>query len=447
MDRYPPAPMYPQTPRRSAAVALILALALPATAQWPQWRGPDGDGHAPTEARVPLTWSETNHVRWKTEVPGRGHSSPVIGSGKVWLTTALETAASPEEAARRKQADTGGQPLNILAEVVLRAVGFDVQSGRPLHDIEVFREKEPQWVHQQNSYASPTPVLEGDRLFVHFGAFGTGCIDTSTGTVLWTNRDLRIMHENGPGSSPVVWGDHVIVHFDGSDEQFIAAYRKDGGRLAWKTPRSGTMGSHPQTRKAYGTPVIARFRGQTELLSTGADWLYSYDPATGSERWKLPYEVLGFSIVPRPVLGHGMIYFSTSFMRAELLAVRYDGSAPASIAWRWKRGVPQTSSPILVGEELYFVSDSGGMLTCLDARTGGLHYQERLGGNFAASPTFAAGRLYFHDRDGVTSVVAPGKEFRLLGKNTLEGAHMASAAVSGNAFLLRTDHALYRIEE
>lgn len=440
------------TTTTAAAIAVAVAVAIAGTGpsraagpgDWPQWRGPDGQGHSAV-AGLPLTWSETNNLAWKTAIPGRGHSSPVIGGGQVWVTTALETPASPETVERRKKADTGGQPLNILDEVVLRAVALDLQTGAVRHDVELIRERDPQWVHQQNSYASPTPVLDGDRLYAHFGTFGTACVDTRTGRVVWLNREVRLMHENGPGSSPVVWGNLVIFHGDGSDAQFVAALDKTTGALVWRSTRSGEMGSHPQTRKAYGTPLVAEFRGRPELLSTGANWLYSYDPASGSELWKLSYETLGFSIVPRPVLGHGMIFFSTSFMRAELLAVRYDGTRPAEIAWRWKRGVPQTSSPILVGDELYFVSDSGGLLTCLDARTGQEHYQERLGGNFAASPTCADGRLYFHDRDGVTTVVKPGKTFEVLARNVLDGPHMASAAIADRSLFLRTDKAVYRI--
>ncbi len=446
-----PAPRHPSFCCFAAALAawatLGAACVLGADSlPWPEWRGPGAQGHA-SFTGLPLTWSETNHVRWKSPIAGRGHSSPVIGHGQVWLTTAFETAAKPEDAERRKKGTSNDQPLNILDEVRLHAVALDLDTGRVRHDVEVFREKEPQWVHQLNSYASPSPVLEEGRVYVHFGTFGTACLDAATGRVLWRNQELRLMHENGPGGSPVVWRDLVLFHGDGSDVQFIAALDKATGKLRWKTARSGKLNDHPQLRKAYGTPVLAEFRGRTELLSVAADWLYSYDPASGSELWKLPYGVLGFSNVPRPVLGHGMIYLSTSFMRSELLAVKYDGQGPAEIAWRWKRGVPQTPSPILVGNELYFVTDSGGMLTCLDARTGTEIYQERLGGNHSASPSFADGRLYFHDRAGVTTVVKPGPKFEILARNTLDGPHMASAAFADRSLLLRTDKAVYRITE
>ncbi len=418
--------------------------AVPPPDVWPQWRGPDGQGLASVSG-LPLQWSETENILWKTPIPGHGHSSPVISSGRIWITTSIETPAKPEDVERRKKADTGGQPLNILGEVRLHAVCLDTRTGGIQHDIELFRESDPQWVHQQNTYASPTPVIDGDRVLAHFGTFGTACLDAGTGAILWTNRDLHLMHENGPGSSPVVWNNFVIFHCDGSDSQSIAALDRNTGRLAWQTARSGAMHPGPQMRKAYGTPLVAQYRGQVELLSPAADWLYSYDPLTGSERWKLSYGALGFSNVPRPVLGHGMIFLSTGFSRSEMIAVKYDGSQPPGIVWRWKRGVPQTPSPILVGDELYFVSDSGGLLTCLDAKTGRENYQERLGGNFAASPTFADGRLYFHDRDGVTSVVKPGPKFEVLARNTLEGSHMASAAVAEGHLFLRTDRALYCI--
>lgn len=411
---------------------------------WPEWRGPGAEGHAAVTG-LPLTWSETNNVLWKAPVGGRGHSSPAIGQGRVWLTTAFETPAKPEDAERRKKGTTNDQPLTMVDEVRLHAVALDFATGKVLHDVEVFRLREPQGVHALNSYASPSPVLEAGRVYVHYGALGTACLDAATGHVLWRNQELLLNHENGPGGSPVLWNDLLILHGDGSDVQFVAALDKTTGKVRWKTARTGKLADHPQLKKAYGTPRLADFAGRTELLSVAADWLYSYDPASGRELWKLPYGLLGFSNVPRPVLGHGMIYLSTGFMRSELLAVKYDGQAPATVAWRWKRGVPQTPSLLLVGNELYFVTDSGGLLTCLDATTGAEIYQERLGGNHSASPSYADGRIYFHDRAGVTAVIQPGRRFELLARNALDGPIMASAAFADRSMLLRTDKALYRV--
>ena len=336
----------------------------------------------------------------------------------------------------------------MLERVSLHAICLDRKTGRILHDIEVLRKKEPQWVHERNSYASPTPLIEDGRLYCHFGSYGTACVDTSSAKVLWRNQELRVMHENGPGSTPVLWKNRVIFHMDGSDRQYIAALEKKTGKLAWRTDRSGKMNSNPQLKKAYGTPLMLEIGGKQHVVSPAADWLYGYDPATGKELWKLNYGVLGFSNVPRPVTGHGMIFLSTSFMRAQILAVRYDKSANPSISWRHKRSVPKTSSPILVGKELYFVSDAGGVVTCLDALTGKVHWQERIKGNHSSSPTYADGKLYFHSREGVTTVIRPdSKKLDVLANNQLPGQHMSSLAIAGKALFLRTDKALYRIEK
>ncbi len=436
--------------RRCSAASALFALASFCAVRaenFPQWRGPDGQGHA-IASGLPQTWSETENVAWKTKIPGRGWSSPVIEGRQVWLTTALETPAKPDDAQRRLKANTSNnQPLTVLEEVRFRAICTDRDSGRIVHDVTVLTEREPQWVHEQNSYASPTPVIEDGRLYCHFGASGTACVDARAGRVLWTNTSLRVNHENGPGSSLMIWKDLVIFHLDGSDEQYIAALDKRTGKLAWKTARSGKMSDNGQMRKSYGTPLALEIAGQPQLVSPAADWLYFYDPATGRELTKLSYGAQGFSIAPRPVAGHGMIFMSTAFMKPEMLAIRYDSAAGPTIEWRFKQGAPNVPSPLLVGDELYFVSDSGGIVTCLDAKTGRENYRERLGGNFYASPLYADGKLIFVGREGATSLIAPGKTFKLLAKNQLDGKFFASPAAVGNALFLRSDQALYRIEK
>ena len=425
------------------AAALALVSNSLTGAEWPGWRGPDGQGHA-TATGLPTAWSETQNVTWKTELPGRAWSSPVIEGKQIWLTTALETAAKKEDVERRLKANTGNQPLTVLDHVEFRALCVDRDTGKLLHDLPLLTAREPQWVHKDNSYASCTPVIEDGRLYCHFGAMGNACLDTRSGKVLWTNTSLVVMHENGPGGSPVLWKNLLVFHLDGSDAQFIAALDKNTGKLAWKTPRSGEMNKDPQLRKSYGTPLVLTLNGKEQLVSPSSDWLYSYDE-TGKELWKVKYGQLGFSLTPRPVAGHGMIYLSTGFMKAQLLAVRYEGLAKPEIAWRFDKGAPTIPSPLLVGEELYFVND-GGMLTCLDAKTGTENYRERLGGNFSASPTFADGKIYFHNREGLTTVVKPGKAFTVIEKNQVSGKIFASLAAADHALFLRTDTALYRLE-
>jgi hypothetical protein len=429
---------------------VVAILALGATgvqgADWPQFRGPGGQGHS-TATNLPIQWSESDNVAWKTPIPGRGWSSPVICEDRIWVTTATDVAASEADKEQRLEVNTGGQPLHVSDFVVFRAICVDRSDGRILHDVELMSQKDPQWIHQLNSYASPTPVIDDERVYCHFGTFGTVCVDSGSGKVLWRNRSLPVMHENGPGSSPILWRDLVIFHCDGSDVQFVAALNKKTGELAWKTPRSGKMDEDPQKKKAFGTPLVVNAMGQDQLLSTGANWLYSYDPATGRELWKVHYGALGFSISPRPVAGDGIIYLSTCFERSELLAIRFDDPSDRRVVWRFSKAVPRMSSPLLVEEKIYSASDMGGIVACLDARSGATHWRGRLGGNHAASPLYADGRIFFFSREGETVVLSPGDDFQVLSRNKLDGSFMASAAAVDRELYLRTDKALYRVED
>ena len=427
-------------------ILTFAALALTAQADWKQWRGPTGQGHA--DANLPTTWSEKKNVTWRTPIPGKGWSSPVIEGDQIWLTTAFETPATEAKAKERLKKNTGGVPVYVLSRVRLHAVCLNKRTGKIIHNIPVLTKEEPQWVHKLNSYASPSPIIESGRVYCQFGAYGTACVDAKTGKVLWTNKDVWVMHENGPGSTPVLYKNMLIFHMDGSNAQFVVALDTATGKEKWRTVRSGKMHDNPQLKKSYGTPVLETIDGKPTLISPGSNWLYAYDPATGRERWKVEYGGLGFSLVPRPVTGHGMIFMSTGYMRAKLLAVRFQNTAKPDIAWSYNRGVSTQPSPLLVGNELYFITESGGLVTCLDARTGNhTYWVERIGGNYSASPTHANGKIYFHNREGTTTVLAAGRKFKVLAKNKLTGQHMASAAVDGNAMILRTDKALYRIEE
>ena len=441
--------------RGSAMLAVLLAAWLPGSVAdaadpvavpWPQWRGPEGQGHAPAARDLPVEWSESQNIAWKTPLPGRGWSSPAIDERVVWVTTAVESPLSEEEKAARI-AKTGSRlPMNAAGSVAFHALGIDRATGRLLHDLQLFSVDDPQPIHALNSFASPSPVLGAGRLWCHFGDYGTACIDTAAARVVWANRDHRLDHENGPGSTPVLWRNLLIFHCDGSDVQYITALDAATGKVAWKTDRSGKLHDNPDFKKAYGTPLVISQGGRDVLLSPGADWLYGYDPATGKELWKLSYGQLGFSIVPRPVVAHGLAFMSTSFMQPELLAIRLgDGTAAPEIAWREKKAAPSMPSPLVVGDEIYMVSEKG-VASCLDARTGAVHWTERLGGNFSSSPLHADGRIYVGNRDGRTFVLRPGKEFSLEATNQLEGQIMATPAAVDRAIYLRTDKALYRIE-
>ena len=430
--------------RTAVALCLLTALSARAASEWPEWRGPDAQGHA-TAADLPLTWGEGTNVAWRVELPGRGWSTPVVDGDRIWLTTALETPATEEEVKARLKANTGNQPLTLMGEVAWHALAVDRASGKLLHDVRLFSEKAPQWVHELNSYASPSPVLDGGRLYCHFGSYGTACLDLATRAVLWTNTTLRVMHENGPGGSAVVWKDLVLFHLDGSDEQYVVALDKNTGALRWKTARSGKMHADPQLKKSYGTPLMMDIQGEPTFVSQGSNWLYGYDPASGKERWAVDYGILGFSVSTRPVTDGKRIYYSTGFMKPEIQAVDLTVSPPR-IVWRYAKGAPQVPSPLLVGGHLYFASDKGGILTCLDKESGAEVYRERLNGNLSAAPILADGKIIICNREGETFVVRPGPAFQLLATNRLNGRIMASPVAVDNALYLRTDKALYRVQ-
>ncbi len=392
----------------------------PASAQdldWPEFRGPGGQGHS-AEHGLPLQWGEGKNVAWKTPVAGLGWSSPVVAGGRVWMTTAVDQRG-----------------------ISLRALAFDVASGREVVNVEVFNiPSSRREINPKNSWASPTPVIDGDRVYVHFGADGTAAL-SSTGAILWKARfDYQSQH--GAGGSPIVFGDLLIFNCDGSDVAFVVALDKNTGKVKWKTNRGFPAD------QAYTTPLVIRAADRDQLISVGAFRTRAYDPLTGKEIWRVRYDE-GFSNVPRPVFAHGLVYVATGFQQPSLLAVRPNGTGDVTkthVAWTLTRGAPLTPSPIAVGDELYLVND-GGIATCLDARTGTVIWQQRLGGTYSASPVFADGRIYFLAEQGVTTVIAPGKEFRRLATNALDGGLLASMAISGGALFFRTDSHLYRILE
>jgi len=293
------------------------------------------------------------------------------------------------------------------------------------------------FVHSKNSHASPTPVIEPGRVYVNFGTAGTACLDTKTGAILWRSDELRLDHAIGPGSSPILYRDLFILNCDGTNTQYIAALDKQTGKLVWKTKRSGKLSDNPDCCKANSTCVIAN----NQLISLGADWLYGYDPLTGKELWRCGFK--GFSNVPIPILGDNLIYICTGFGRPHLWAIRPDN---ATVAWKYEKPVPAIPSPVRVGGGLYFVTESG-VAVCLDARTGAERWREVLRGAHAASPLHNRGRIYFFSEKGKTSVVAASAQFKLLATSQLDGAIMGTPAVAGNALIVRTDTALYRLEQ
>ncbi len=377
----------------------------------------------------PATHLERNgkhHLEGRS--PGRGWSSPAVAGEQIWVTTATDDAHS------------------------LRAIALDRTSGKTLHDIEVFRLDDPGPIHANNSHASPTPFIDGNRVFVHFGAHGTACLSTD-GEILWKTQGLKYDHRHGPGGSPVVWKDLVFINCDGSDVQFVVALDKRTGEIRWKRTREHISDERKNGElpvpMAYCTPLLIDVDGQTQLVSLGSDAIVAHEPSTGEEIWYFRYS--GYSNVAMPVYSRGMLFFSTGFGEPIFYAIKAGGHGDVTdtnVVWKMDKGslVPLDVSALAVGDELYTISDPG-IAMCFDLATGKQRWLRRLGNKFWASPVYADGRIYCLDDSGITHVLAPGTKFEELATNQLDGNTQASLAIVDGAIFLRTETHLYRIEK
>ncbi|MFO0804714.1 MAG: PQQ-binding-like beta-propeller repeat protein [Gemmataceae bacterium] len=394
------------------------------TSPWPQFRGPSGQGHV--ETAIPISWSEKKNVAWKTPLPGKGGSSPVISGGLAWVTASVPAAG-------------GG--------LSLRMIGVDLRSGGIKHDVEVFSVAKPPQLHARNTPASPTPAVVGGNVIASFGSDGVGCMDGTTGKVLWRNETLKVEYESGPGSSPIPYKGRVIFPCDGADAQFVVALDAATGKVAWKTERPVALKRPPNERRAFSTPLVITVGKQEQVVIPGAQCVYSYDPETGKELWRVAYT--GFSNVPRPVFANGLLYVSSGYFTHELMAIRPDGSGDVTathVAWRYKKGLPNVPSPVFAGGLLFMVSDQG-IATCLDAKTGELKWSERVSSAFTASPLVHGSTVYAFADDGKTVLFKVADVFEEVGRNQLDGRIQATpAAVDGN-LIVRTDAALYRLTD
>jgi outer membrane protein assembly factor BamB len=403
------------------ALLSVPAFSLAAANDWPEFRGPTGQGIA-TASSLPTEWSATKNIAWKVPVPGAGWSSPAISGGQIFLTTGVTNAS-------------GG--------VSLRALAFDVKSGRALWATEIFSATEAsvQPVHTKNSPASPTALIEGDHIYIHFGHHGTACLDR-TGKILWRNNSLRYEPLHGNGGSPALVGDLLVFNSDGTKEPFVAALNKSTGALVWKTPRTAKV----KQTFSFCTPLVITVNGRTQIITPGSGAVSALDPKDGREIWHASYGN-GYSVVPRPVFAHGLLFIATGYNRADLLAIRADGQGDVTdthIVWRTTKGAPLTPSVVVVGDELYAVADSG-VASCFDAKTGKVHWQERLEGNYSASPIAVGSLIYFLSEDGIGTVVRAARTFEKLATNKLGERTLASYAVADGALFIRSAEHLYRV--
>ncbi|WP_417380716.1 PQQ-binding-like beta-propeller repeat protein [Gimesia sp.] len=391
---------------------------------WNQFRGPHADGTSQATG-LPTTWSEKENIVWKTPVHGRAWSSPVVWKDQVWVTTSTKD----------------GKTLGVVC--------VDFNTGKILHDKKIFDVEKPQYIDPSNSHASSTPIIEDGRIYLHYGAYGTACLDTKTAKVLWERRDYPCNHWRGAGSSPIIYQNLLILQYDGYDYQYIVALDKETGKEVWKKDRNIDYGTkNGDSKKAFATPRVIEYKGRVQLISPAAKATISYNPLTGEEYWKFYYPQ--HSAANRPLFDGEKIYVGTGFGKAHLYAVNPGGTGIVTdthVKWIEQKGIPSKPSQLLIDGLIYMIDDKG-IATCLEAETGDLVWKERMDrSSFSASPIYADGKIYAPDREGETRVFLPGKDYKELASNKLDEGCVASLAVAGKSLILRTEHFLYRIED
>jgi outer membrane protein assembly factor BamB len=388
-------------------------------ADWPEFRGPGAQGHADGE-KLPIEFGADKNLKWKVPVPGSGWSTPAIVKGKIYLTSALTVG--------------DGFSLNALC--------LDATTGRIAWNHPLIKVAKATRTHRKNSQASPSPIVSGNRIFAHFGHMGTVCLDLD-GKIIWKNETLKYSSVHGNGGTPVLVNGNLIFSCDGSKNPFVVALDAKNGKIVWRVNRS----VNAKRKFSFSTPLVLRTGTGTQLLLPGSDMIGAYHPDTGKEIWRATFD--GYSVVPRPVVGHGMVFFSTGFDRAKAIAVKLGGKGDVTdshLAWTLTKGAPHTPSMLLVGTELYMVSD-GGIGSCIEAKTGKVIWSERFGGGHSASPIYADGKIYFTNESGVVTVVTAGKKFTVLAKNKLGERALASPAVADGALFIRTAEHLWKFQQ
>ena len=407
----------------STGLLFFQGIQISADDHWNQFRGPNANGHTQADS-LPLKWSESSHLTWKTDIPGKAWSSPVVWDNQIWMTNATKD----------------GKELDVLC--------LDANSGKIFKTINVFKIEKPQFCYPFNSYASPTPVIEDGKIWVHYGSAGTACINTSTGKLIWQRQDLPCDHFRGPGSSPIIFKNLLMINFDGVDQQYVVALDKLTGKTVWKSDRDIDYKTDDgDFKKAYSTPLVINHQGRLQLISPASVATIAYNPFTGEELWIVYHG--GFNAAARPLYSHGMVIISLE-SGLRLLAVKPDGEGDVTeshIVWSYKKATPRRSSQLIVDDTLYMVNDKG-IVSSLDVMTGEMNWTHRIGGDFSASPIYGKSGIFLFDEKGKSYVVeANPKKFKLISNNKLDSGCMASPAVIGNSLIVRTKKSLYRIDQ
>ena len=410
-------------------VLAFLSVLTPAQ-DWTKFRGPTGDGHV-TVKSIPLKWSDTENVKWKVSVPGKGWSSPVISKGKIYLTSAVAEGDNQDAA-------------DVSRE--LRVICYDSSNGKEIWDTKVFDQKPlKRPIHHKNSHASPTPIIEGGKVYVHFGHMGSACLDLK-GKILWENNELKYDPIHGNGGTPIIVDNLFFYSADASTNPFVVALDKNTGKVLWKKLRSETA----QSRKfSFSTPTLISMGGSSQIISPASGAVFSYDSKTGEELWSVDYG--GWSVIPKPGVYKNMIYVGTGYERAHILGIRVDEKSKGNVTeshveWEITKRAPNTPSFMVVDDLLYFISD-GGIATCVEPLTGEIIWQERTAGPISASPVHFNGMIYFLDEQGKTTVIKAGRKFEIIAENKIKERTLASFGISEGAIYIRSEKSLFRIGE
>lgn len=398
--------------------------------EWTKFRGPSGDGHV-TVKSIPLKWSETENVKWKVSVPGKGWSSPVISADKIYLTSAVAEGDNQDAAEVHRE---------------LRVICFSANNGEKLWDTKVFDQKPlKRPIHHKNSHASPTAIVDNDRIYVHFGHMGSACLNLQ-GEIIWRNDELKYDPLHGNGGTPIIVDDLFFYSADALTNPFVVALNKNTGKVVWKKSRSETK----QARKfSFSTPTFINMGGRSQIISPASGAVFSYDSKTGEELWSVDYG--GWSVIPKPGVYKNMIYVGTGYERAHLLGIRVDEKSKGNVTeshveWEITKRAPNTPSFMIADDLLYFISD-GGIATCVEPMTGEIIWQERTAGPISASPVHFDGKIYFLDEQGKTTVIKAGRKFEVIAENKIGERTLASFGISEGAIYIRSEKNLFRIGE
>jgi len=425
-------------------LTVTLGIAPASAADWTQFRGPDGLGAIQQLSNKTNQWKGSPETSWSVDIPGTGWSSPVYSGNRIWLTTALSKKATEAEIAEKFKDEPYPEIKTVASAIELHAICVDLESGDIVHDLLLESNSNPDPVNPLNSYASPTPAIADGKVICHFGSYGTWCIDVETGEQLWKKKYV-VNHSVGPGSSPVIWQDNVILICDGMDKQYVVSLDLKSGEELWKTNRPPIRATNSELRKAFSTPLVIDVKGQPQVIAPSAQWFIAYDPATGQEIWRVDHGK-GFSVTPMPIYEGGSVICASGYPELKLVAIDPTGSGnitKSHVKWS-SRNAPAMPSLVATGGKLYAINDKG-ILNCLDAKTGDRISRTRIGGNFSASPLLIGDYIYLSSREGKFTVIKCNADLETVASHNFEEALMASPAVVGNDLILRTKTKLIRI--